>query len=353
MNAKSWTKPFVRWWSRRDDTGAPPPSAPDRSAALPQSPPSAPSSSSPTDPDTARVAELQPQFLHWLLGLAPSDKPVAPLPAGNDARSLPEQIDALTATDAQCAHLLPRAAQVVPQLMKALRDERYSAVDVADRISKDVVLTTEVIRLANSVHRAGKEPITDVAHAVTAVGSDGLRRAIAKVVLRPVFEARTAPLSIHAAPHIWVDADRKARLCAVLAPFSGVDALDGYLAGLLHNTGWTALLRALDSLRPPPRGAALLDVALGGELILRRDRLFGRLVAPWQVSAALTSFAEEVRDRGLAAASQPLAGVLRTAESLATRHALQRSHDLQGGVDALAADQPAAVRECLETLDKP
>ena len=30
-----------------------------------------------------------------------------------------------------------------------------------------------------------------------------------------------------------------------LAPPQVVDAFDGYLAGLLHNTGWTALLRAM------------------------------------------------------------------------------------------------------------
>lgn len=348
MTAKSWTRPFARWWGRRAEAEP----APTPEATPPASAATTPAASAPLEAGEARLAALQPQFLHWLFGLAPSDKPLAPLPASAYALSLPAQVDALTVTDAQCAHLLPRAAQVVPQLMKSMRDERYSAVDVAERISKDVVLTTEVIRLANSVHRAGKEPIVEVAHAVTAVGSDGLRRAIAKVVLRPVFEARTAPLSINAAPRIWIDADRKARLCAVLAPLSGVDALDGYLAGLLHNTGWTALLRALDSLRPPPKGAVLLDAALVRELVMRRDRLFGRLVAPWQVSAALSGFAEEVRDRGLAAANQPLATVLRTAESLATQHALQRSHDLAGGLDALAADQPSAVRECLETLDK-
>ncbi len=338
----SWTKPFARWWGRREDTAV---------AAPVFAPP--PPATAAVDTDAQPPAALQPHFLHWMLGLAPSDKPKIPVVADEAARSLPGQVDALTVTDAQCAHLLPRAAQVVPQLMKAMRDERYSAVDVAERISKDVVLTTEVIRLANSVHRAGNEPIVEVAHAVTAVGSDGLRRAIAKVVLRPVFEARSAPLSLNAAPHIWLDADRKARLCAALAPGHGVDALDGYLAGLLHNTGWTALLRALDSLRPPPRGAMLLDAELGRELLQRRDRLFGRLVAPWQVSPALTALAEEVRDGGLGGARSPLADVLRIAEDLATRHALQRTHDLAGGVDALAAGQPAAVRDCLEALDRP
>lgn len=349
MSLTSWTKPFARWWGREPNaTGAAPGGTRPAQAAV--SPAAGASDAAPVDPQS--LAALQPVFLHWLFALPATDKPVAPQSPDSYGRLLLAQLDAVIASDAQCTSLLPRAAQVVPQLMKAMRDERYSAADVAQRISKDVVLTTEVIRLANSVHRAGKEPIVDVAHAVTAVGSDGLRRAIAKVVLRPVFEARTAPLSIAAAPHIWIDADRKARLGAALSPTHGVDPLDGYLAGLLHNTGWTALLRALDGTQPPPSGALLLHPDFSHELRRRRDILFGKLVTPWQISPALTSLAEEVRDGGLAAAGSPLAGVLRTAEELAMRHALQRSHDLDGGDEVLGAGQPAAVQECLATIDR-
>ena len=41
-----------------------------------------------------------------------------------------EQIDTITAESLR-AGLLPRAPHVVPQLMKTLRDEHYSSVDVA------------------------------------------------------------------------------------------------------------------------------------------------------------------------------------------------------------------------------
>ena len=51
----------------------------------------------------------------------------------------------MIASDTLRAGLLPRAPHVIPQLMKTLRDEGYSSVDVASRISKDVVLTAEVV----------------------------------------------------------------------------------------------------------------------------------------------------------------------------------------------------------------
>ena len=77
---------------------------------------------------------------------------------------------------------------------------------------------SEVIRLANSATRADREPVVDLEHAVMAVGASGLRRVIAKSVLRPMFDARGTSLSARAAPQIWHDADNKARLCAALAP---------------------------------------------------------------------------------------------------------------------------------------
>src|SRR4029079_15417027 len=129
-----------------------------------------------------------------------------------------------------------------------LRDEGYSAVDVASRISKDDVLTAEVVRSATSAFQRGTdEEEIDLPRAVTMIGTQGLRRAIANVVLRPIFDAKGDTFSARAATQIWKDADRKARLCAAFAAqTAGLDPFDGYLAGLLHNSGWTAALRAID-----------------------------------------------------------------------------------------------------------
>ena len=97
--------------------------------------------------------------------------------------------------------------------MKTLRDEGYSSVDVAGRISKDAVLTAEVVRSATSAFQRGdEEGEIDLARAVTMIGTQGLRRAIANVVLRPIFDAKGDTFSARAATQIWKDADRKARL---------------------------------------------------------------------------------------------------------------------------------------------
>lgn len=357
MSLPSWMNPLTlrlgRWLGRKP---APAGAEPEGSAALRR--PAARAAAAPEATQALSGSELaldeaRAGFVRWLLGQparAAATSPPAPDPA---AKALIAHLDAVIASDTSLASLLPRAAQVVPQLMKTLRDERYSAAEVALRISKDVVLATEVIRLANSAHRSGQQPIVDIVHAVTALGTDGLRRVIAKVVLRPIFESRSAPLSVLAAPRIWQDAEAKARLCVALAPGFAVDPLDAYLAGLLQNIGWTAALRALDGAKPAPARPETLvshpDIA--AELFLRRDALFARLVSAWQLSAGLSALADEIDVAGLAAARSPLAETLKLAERLAIHYCLQQSGALPSGPPALLAALPLQVQEAYAALD--
>jgi HD-like signal output (HDOD) protein len=266
---------------------------------------------------------LRRRFTCWLLGQAEAPEEPNERPVGPGVRSMLEQLDHVIGSEALCSHLLPRAQQVVPQLMKTLRDEGYSTTDVAARISKDVVLTAEVIRNATSAYQRGNPGSIDLARAVAVVGTQGLRRAIASVVLRPLFEARGDTHSARAAPQLWTDADKKARLCAALAVQEGADPFDGYLAGLLHDTGWSAALRAIDGFENAAIGAAdLLHPAVVPQLERRRDALFGALVKPWQLSAGMNELATEVGRAGLDGVVSPLGLALKSAHRLAMLHAL-------------------------------
>jgi hypothetical protein len=294
----------------------------------------------------AAVAAEQPEERHfrffcWMVGLAPT-LATGPSPCPVIGQML-EQLDVIVASESLRAGLLPRAPHVVPQLMKALRDEHYSSVDVAHRISKDAVLTAEVVRSASNVFEREDDGVEiDLARAVTMIGTQGLRRAIASVVLRPIFDARGDTLSAHAAAQIWKDADRKARLGAVFAAQAGLDPFDGYLAGLLHNSGWTALLRAIDGLAEIDVSAADLahrDVV--PQLIGRRDALFGAIVGPWNLSPAMDLLAAEIAVTGIDGVRSPLGIALREADRLAAWRAL------------VAAGQPGAGVPGWNALAKP
>jgi HD-like signal output (HDOD) protein len=305
----------------------------------------------------ALEATLSPQervrFFCWLVDTAARPDPDPPAAF---IASLLDQLDQVIGSETLRAALLPRAPHVVPQLMKTLRDERYSSTDVAARISKDVMLTAEVVRSATGVLQRGRddgaeEGEIDLARAVAMIGTQGLRRAIASVVLRPIFDARGDSLSARAATRIWKDADKKARLCAALATQLSLDPFDGYLAGLLHNSGWTAALRAIDGLPILAVDAAdLAHAEVVPQLRQRRDTLFGALVGPWNLSPAMNELAAEVGRAGLDAAASPLGAALRGAERLAALHALAPPGQRPTADVPMWALLPKPVQDCYAAL---
>ncbi|HEX2539628.1 MAG TPA: HDOD domain-containing protein [Caldimonas sp.] len=310
--------------------------------------------------DAPGAPAISPELLRlgiveWMIGVAPVEARRAAAPAAVVTDALFERLDEVTASEALRSALLPRAPHVIPQLMKTLRDDGYSSADVAAKISRDAVLTAEVIRSATSAFRRGdndSEEI-DLAWAVAAIGTQGLRRAIASVVLRPIFDARGDTLSSRAATQIWKDADRKAKLCSALAAQGGLDPFDGYLAGLLHNTGWTALLRAIDGFRDIPIEAlGLAHAEVVPRLLRRRDALFGALVEPWKLSPAVDRVAAEIGHGGIDAAGSPLGQALREAERLAALHALAPAGQRPSATVPGWATLPKPVQDCYRALGR-
>lgn len=355
----------ARWWSslaaRWRPAGAtaarlapPPPPTPQGGVAPTSAAADSIARSSPAL-DSDAPALLRPLYLLCLLGSTPQPGSAASAAATASAPDpaalqMLERLDRVIASDILSQQLLLRAPAVVPQLMRSLRDEAYSSVDVARRISRDTVLTAEVIRLASNTLRSADMAAVNLAQAVAVIGTQGLRQVIARVVLRPLFAAHGDTLSARAAPHIWADANKKARLCAMLAAGGAFDPLDAYLAGLLHNAGWSAALRAIDG-----QSAAALPAAswahpdIVDALFLRRDRLFAKLVPAWQVGLALDALADEIGQAGLDAAASPLARLLRQAQELAMLHSLQAHGVLSGGVVPPEA-LPLAVRKAYREL---
>ena len=321
----------------------------------PIEPPTAAAAPAPADADAAVPVDVplsDPQrieFFRWIVGV--------PQVAGTSGlpdlviQHLMERLDEVIASDTLRAGLLPRAPHVIPQLMKTLRDESYSSVDVASRISKDVVLTAEVVRSATSAFQRDDEGEIDLPRAVTMIGTQGLHRAIANVVLRPIFDAKGDTFSARAATQIWKDADRKARLCAALVTPQIGDPFDGYLAGLLHNTGWTALLRAIDGFEDLVlTGAQIAHPEVVPQLLQRRDALFGAIVGPWNLSAAVDGLAADVGRNGVEGVQSPLGLALRQADRLAALRALTPVGQGPGVTVPTWATLPKAVRDCYAGL---
>jgi hypothetical protein len=350
MSLDRWWNPLARWRKADARATASASVSPALAAQATRPAPIAPRTAAPTAPMPlapatatavleAPVEETVPEdppatrnyrFFCWLIGV-PANAAARP-PAGALLGELLGRVDEIIASETLRAGLLPRAPHVIPQLMKTLRDERYSSADVADRISRDVVLTAEVVRSATSVlARSEDDEEIDLARAVQVIGTQGLRRAIANVVLRPIFDAKGSSLSARAATQIWKDADRKARLAAAIAGQAGLDPFDGYLAGLLHNSGWTAVLRAIDNLEDLAIGPVeIAHLEVVPQVLHRRDALFGALVGPWKLGALMDALAAEVGCVGLDNVRSPLGIALRDADRLAALRALAPAAERSG-----------------------
>jgi len=267
----------------------------------------------PAHTDTAAQAGTTPselQYITWLTGDAPLEGALAPAEQG-----LLAYLDGITASEQARAELVPRARAIIPQLMHSLRDESQSAQALTARVARDPNLVVEVLRLANNVGYGAGTPVADLTQAIGRLGTDGLRRAIARILLKPIFDAQADPLLARTADRLWQHAEATAALCMQMAGIARVDAFDAFLAGLMYNVGWTAAFRALG--RAPGGPPAAMSTAFAGALAQRRDLLFAHLVRTWSVSDSLSALGDEILAGHAAGARLPLGTLLRSADRAA------------------------------------
>jgi len=297
-----------------------------------------------TMPAAARVTELpdlDAELFDWLL-----DIPPGPEREANAAESLwLAELDPLIAADKGRGELLPRAAGVIPPLLNSLRDENQSSADLAERVERDPNLVAEVVRLANSTAFRGEGQASELAEAVRRIGTAGLKQAIAKVVLKPMFDAQSGSLSSRAAARVWAQAQMQADLCRALAVAQGFDPFEAYLGGLLSNVGWTAGLRALERVFEQHTPAEMVfGSGFKQGFCSRRDRLFVQLVTAWRLNPALHEAARDVQYTGsFAAATDPFAQLLLAGYRLASLRVLVSTGRVAED-DALLAGWPDVVR---------
>jgi hypothetical protein len=169
-----------------------------------------------------------------------------------------------------------------------------------------------VLRQAGGAFFAHLGPVADLPQAIHRLGTEGLQMAIARVVLRPLYQAQPGSLPALAAPRLWAHADVLSRLAAEAARAAGLSAFDGYLAGLLHDTGWTVMFHALQRSGVSGLGPLSADGVQAFEG--QAHRLFGRAAEGWQITPAFTALAADAQRVPLAASPLELAAALRAVQ---------------------------------------
>lgn len=285
---------------------------------------------------------LDGAFVAWLI--QGELEPAAAL--GEPEQRVLQRLTARVADPANHASLLPRAAGVVPALLARLRSDSSSLGELAEHVSRDPTLVAEVVAMANSAFYRRERPVMELSHSIQMLGVGGLRAAIARVVLKPMADARSGPLIKRSAPRLWKQTEFKTQLGAEIARSQGLDPFDAYLLALLHDIAWSVVLRELDTVTQ-----WRLSTAFVAELGGWRDRLAGLIAQQWRPHGPWVRSAEELAHLGLSAESSPEVLNLCTADQLAW---LLCDPDRAGALalaDPLLGAALPPVRACFEDLD--
>ncbi|HEX5806156.1 MAG TPA: HDOD domain-containing protein [Macromonas sp.] len=254
----------------------------------------------------------------WLLGVPPpTDTPLQ-----NAEQAVLDLLQATVAKRVLPAYLMPLASSVVPPLLRLLRQPNASRREIVARVSRDQALKAEVLRLAQSAFYRTEAEVDSLEAAVMVLGTSGLQAAIARVVLKPIFDNHKGDLTSRASARAWRFADHQAECCAQLAEQAGIQRSEGFLAGTLHSMGRTAVLRVLDraSLQPDWPCSLALDQAMN----TYSDQLFGRLVMDLQITPVLTETGRLLGRHGRVDEAGGLAAVLRESETQTTQALLRQ-----------------------------
>ena len=186
--------------------------------------------------------DVNAHFSAWLF--ARSD--YTDLQASRSEQAILDSLDQILASPKAGTQLVRRMPGVIPQLLQSLRTQEFSGVDLARKISHDVVLVAEVIRLANSSQYAREDPISSIEHAVLVLGQNGLRHLITSVAFRPIIDVKSGRFNRLVAPRLWRHAEQCAIAARLLSQQAGVNGFDAFLAGLIQNVGLIVALRVMD-----------------------------------------------------------------------------------------------------------
>ncbi len=290
-----------------------------------------------TPPDPAAPRVLDAAFWRWLT------QDVAGEPAEGARQRALGAVERLAAAPGAAADLVPRVPEVIPRLLRSLRDEGVSTGELARQVARDPSLLAETIREANSPFYRPAAPVRSIDAAVMVLGQNGLRMLIARAAFRPVIGMRAGACANRVAPQVWRHSERCARAAGLVAPGLGADPFEAYLAGLMHDVGLVVAFRLFDRFLGAagvPQDVAFATAALDGA-----RELSGRIAQHWELPPAVAGAIVRAGRVG----PRPLAEALGQADRLAKLRLLFEAGAL-GPDDARLAALPPPQAHVFEHL---
>jgi len=133
---------------------------------------------------------------------------------------------------------LPTLPVVVPKLLSLTDNEKSSASDITEVISRDPALTSKILKVANSAYYGFPQEITDVKRAVALLGFNIVRSlALSIGVMRSMPSGKKSPY--FSEEDLWLHSLAVATLMSELGDKfgKGDDYEHSFVIGLLHDIG--------------------------------------------------------------------------------------------------------------------
>jgi HD-like signal output (HDOD) protein len=219
--------------------------------------------------------------------------------------------------------MVRRMPGVIPQLLQSLRNSDFDGIELARKISHDLVLVAEVLRLANSAAYSPGHPITSVDHAILVLGQDGLRQLITGVAFRPIINLDSGAFTRKLAPRLWGQSERCAAACGMLVRGKAADPFEAFLAGLVLNVGLTVSLRVIDKLSDPQQPVGSPTFCNG--LASRGHALTMNICAEWRFPDSVMNALREQESDAAAAHLSTLGQILLMGDYLSKMDILARN----------------------------
>ena len=179
---------------------------------------------------------------------------------------------------------MPMLPALAADVMSLALDPDVSITRLARVITKDQVLATRVLRLANSAYCAPLQEVTTVNDAIVRMGTGPVRN----VVLAVCFTSRLQGANVYGPQgrELVDHAIGTAYLSRLVAERAGVDADEAFMCGLLHDMGKLLILKlARDFIKfgVPTPSAQEIDTVCRD----RHPQIGARLLRQWQLPSAL------------------------------------------------------------------
>ncbi|HEU4691093.1 MAG TPA: HDOD domain-containing protein [Vicinamibacterales bacterium] len=179
---------------------------------------------------------------------------------------------------------MPMLPALAADVMSLALDPDVSITRLARVITKDQVLATRVLRLANSAYCAPMQEVTTVNDAIVRMGTGPVRN----VVLAVCFTSRLQGANVYGPQgrELVDHAIGTAYLARLVAERAGVDADEAFMCGLLHDMGKLLILKlSRDFIKfgVPTPSAQEIDTVCRD----RHPQIGARLLRQWQLPSAL------------------------------------------------------------------